>query len=41
MKQARASPTYYSPSGRTESILAEAARPLGSQLRLWLIEPQH
>lgn len=41
MKQALASPTYYSPSGRTESILAEAARPLGSQLRLWLRELQH
>lgn len=29
MKQARASPTYYSPSGCTESILAEAARAPG------------
>lgn len=29
MKQTRASPSYYSPSGCTESILAEAAWPLG------------
>lgn len=41
MKPDWATPTYYSPSGCTESILAEAALPLGSQLLPWLIEVQH
>lgn len=41
MNPAWANPTYYSPSGCTEPILAEAALPLGSQPLPWLIETQH